>query len=975
MMDINKILDFHRMVMLAASQQASEDETSCGPLCQHPACWHSKRRQERGVSRVKSKESEKEEEEESRLPTMSYYNMLDDYGESPKDRYPARFGGRAPHERSSSMRNISQPLRSAASFGMTPAPYATPVSPDKASRSSVQPGLRVVEVQEVFDASDLNSRWDETFITKQFLVWVPNPNRSSSKKPLLAITDREEGSKAVPKTLKPKDMTETMVPVHIQHLREDTVLADWSDAPFEVDKKRQDRSRSPIFSKGTYPKTPFSGLKPDVDTEGCVVHEIRERIQSSDFVSREKIHGIIQEVLDTIQDTGRDLSPPRTGTLHTGDVLLQQKAPLHHHKRQRHLREWPTLPTAPVFQLDGEDKASTVDTARLTHDADSTKDRYLPLPPGGSSRTEFAKDKKPLPSISGDEVGSSAEGRRIGGAAKERRKIPSISLGLPELPSGLRHTRAFVYNSKHRPDFSLVPVPTPPESSRSVGSLASDHGTTMRVNIPSVSDRPEAEYTYTGKPAVAEDRVTQEQGEEEDDRALHGVSPTLSTHVPKAPAGTPATFHSPSRLFRDLTAASSAGMQAGGDPAHHHPHGVPPSREVTMSPGHKICVPGATFAEQAPSSPDESALSTIKETGREQVGPSPSQSAQQQQQQKHSAGRVPSSEAAAVRPQGEGGRAEVTSPEDWPQVTEPTLDMVPGIMGSRSDTIFLTEHGPSSASSLHRGRPDLNSRGSERISNNSSNSLARRILDEGGKGESPAPPPPSPEPKEFGGDKSAGGGTPPNPHHHHQQRGGKAENRSRESNAMEPLLEQSESEGSTSPEKRSQAGGDKGRQEKGRPSTQGQSVEPVIQEEVVVVVGGGPPSPSSSLSPGHHHPSADPHLDPVSKVTVCHVAPRPSASREKLQQTFLNVDIPAEDMSSLHAEQGSSPLDDITPTPSASPAKLSTPKSSAGPGSPTRKSAGSGPRKGKGARKSGGQGKGRRFSGDGRAAGESEQPV
>ena len=40
-------------------------------------------------------------------------------------------------------------------------------------------------------------------------------------------------------------------------------------------------------------------------------------------------------------------------------------------------------------------------------------------------------------------------------ASKERKKIPSISLGLPELPSGLRQTRPFVYNSKHRPDFTL----------------------------------------------------------------------------------------------------------------------------------------------------------------------------------------------------------------------------------------------------------------------------------------------------------------------------------------------------------------------------------------------------------------------------------------------------------------------------------------------------------------------------------------
>ena len=64
---------------------------------------------------------------------------------------------------------------------MTTAPFATPVSPDKTSRIS-QPSMQVVEVQEVFDKDDLNSRWDETFMTRKYLVWVPNPNRQSLKR-------------------------------------------------------------------------------------------------------------------------------------------------------------------------------------------------------------------------------------------------------------------------------------------------------------------------------------------------------------------------------------------------------------------------------------------------------------------------------------------------------------------------------------------------------------------------------------------------------------------------------------------------------------------------------------------------------------------------------------------------------------------------------------------------------------------------
>ena len=259
-------------------------------------------------------------------------------------------------------------------------------------------------------------------------------------------------------------------------------------------------------------------------------------------------------------------------------------------------------------------------------------------------------------------------------------------------------------------------------------------------------------------------------------------------------------------------------------------------------------------------------------------------------------------------PPPEGSRTQAGSPDDWPQVTEPTFDTAAGMMGSRAEGHALAEHSTLAehGSSLHRGRSDLSSRGSER------STLARRILDEGGKGESPAPPPPSPEPKEIG-EKSG-------------QRG-RREDRSRESNAMEPLLEQSESDGSVSPEKRphgDKAGGFE------RPSTQGQSLEPVIQEEV-----------APSLPLGQDVTGSE-QLDPVSRVTVSHVAPRPSASREKLQQTFLNVDIPAEDVSSLRAEQGSTPPD-FTPSTTTSPgklspAKLSTPKSSTAPNSPVRKS-------------------------------------
>lgn len=47
--------------------------------------------------------------------------------------------------------------------------------------SSRRPHVPLIEVQEVFDKADLNSQWDETFVTKQYYMWVPNPRKGQKK--------------------------------------------------------------------------------------------------------------------------------------------------------------------------------------------------------------------------------------------------------------------------------------------------------------------------------------------------------------------------------------------------------------------------------------------------------------------------------------------------------------------------------------------------------------------------------------------------------------------------------------------------------------------------------------------------------------------------------------------------------------------------------------------------------------------------
>ena len=57
------------------------------------------------------------------------------------------------------------------------APAGTPRSldPKELADAAAKKQMKIVEVQEVFDVNDLNSTWDNTFVPKQCMVWVPNP--------------------------------------------------------------------------------------------------------------------------------------------------------------------------------------------------------------------------------------------------------------------------------------------------------------------------------------------------------------------------------------------------------------------------------------------------------------------------------------------------------------------------------------------------------------------------------------------------------------------------------------------------------------------------------------------------------------------------------------------------------------------------------------------------------------------------------
>ena len=68
----------------------------------------------------------------------------------------------------------------------TKAPYTTPESAEMKKRKEFnKKQAKFVEVQEVFDLEDLNSTWDDTFMPKQYLIWVPG--KKKSREPQFAI--------------------------------------------------------------------------------------------------------------------------------------------------------------------------------------------------------------------------------------------------------------------------------------------------------------------------------------------------------------------------------------------------------------------------------------------------------------------------------------------------------------------------------------------------------------------------------------------------------------------------------------------------------------------------------------------------------------------------------------------------------------------------------------------------------------------
>ncbi|RUS91737.1 hypothetical protein EGW08_000563 [Elysia chlorotica] len=464
-------------------------------------------------------------------------------------------------------------------------------------------------------------------------------------------------------------------------------------------------------------------------------------------------------------------------------------------------------------------------------------------------------------------------------------KIPSISLGLPELPSGLRTTKAFSYKRQDL-DFSLGPVITPPSSYRSSEGVAySDHGTTVKVNVSStMPGMPDSHYR------------------DDDFMAIHCVSPALSTNVPVPPAGTPATF-----AHGSPTKSAPAGplqQQYSWDTTrvtiNWSQSALPPSPGVARGDSAQVARLLSTpqregegeGLERELTPGEDRALDTINETAREGApaelaggGATPVDTDTKHKAAEGDGATVPRATTlqletstlkrigAGASPRKRSARSveSCPSPEQWPLVSESSFENLARPSVSE----------PALSARSDRRRP---------ISRDSRKDLAaRRAMDDNKmKTESPAPPPPSPEPKDHPGESRM-----------------RKDLRSRDSLTMAPLFEVAElDEGSPV------------RDESWRhPSRSTRAVGSKHSKKIEVTV----PAESEDVAQDGEKAPEDKGDEMISQMTIMHVIPkgrRPGEKRgrelDRVQETFLNVDIPAEDVSSVKAEHGSSHQEDLS---------------------------------------------------------------
>ncbi|XP_038063710.1 uncharacterized protein LOC119734336 isoform X2 [Patiria miniata] len=552
-------------------KQYQVEETSCGPLCQHPQCWASNRRIERGLPRLKDplQTSWNASEDEGALPTLKVQNLLAESGFGATDDYPTTQLPK--HQRSSSAPAVNFDNRPKHKFPYTP--YTSPLGVRSTSAQTVPSSIaqghqpakaRSVEVRELFEVDELNSDWQQTFVPSRVYVWCPSKKAyerqlQRERDPIPEPNEQNDVSKPV--TL--KDMTDKMVPEAPRDKTKGTKKMKKKPSRITPTGGRPytHPSRSPPVHRQTKPVNMDDSIAELLTLPRDILMDVLVHIKNSDSLDKRKVQLLLSRLMplihfDTNQPLHRSLSP--TPLLASG-ILQNKKMSLLQGGARRNQTEVGAAPGAsasarhkhPFYLDDSLISAMTTSTY-------SALTQQLPMEEGVASDQEMGRfgrmaHQPPLGPIS---AGVSQKVAQVPQSAQVRNKLTSVSTkSLPPLVPGTKPTKPFDYKAAKSLDLTLGPLPTPDNLSPEKPSTPrSEKASTLYVTLPSVlsPDRTELTtplqpYGRVSAPVYAERFASQYLHDtpspiaSEDFHPLHAVSPSLSTGVPQAPLGTPAT--------------------------------------------------------------------------------------------------------------------------------------------------------------------------------------------------------------------------------------------------------------------------------------------------------------------------------------------------------------------------------------------------------------------------------------------------
>lgn len=588
------------------------DETSCGPFCQHPYCWYSNRRVERGLPQTQSLDKENFAAENSEeLPTMKVLNLLGEYGFDPGDRYQThqqlpRTTRRSSNEEDQQGRShsapivrqlIDQPPQVVPPQKTSPkTPYQTPVqsrggpqkvtpassklarhtnksAPARAAPFSYQElGNRIKKV-DMRDALEIGGlRHQGPIPAGKIYVWCPSSSKGQDNQP-------SSSQDALPKAkVHPKDVTADMLP--------ETLAANHSNSK-RVKKKAASHqtptggrpythpARSPPpLTRRTLPQDYDEGIAQLLQLPREVLLEILEHTKESDLFDKTKVAMLLEKLMPLIQFDKDDVThryarpispislqfsshtsihPP---PLHSSGILRQKKVTLleGRQKRAESVRAPPPTRSMPFFldesAMSGITSSTYTRRERPERHADEDRDTTMPSPT----------------IISEDMVKRKSHGP-VRGAPTEmshysRRKVTSVSAKtLPPLQPGVRAIRPFNYTSQSF-DLALSPLSTPDyQASEKESSPYSGRASTVRVTVPSyLSDHtpPQSPCTCERTPIPP---IPPRQGSahystistvpSDGFNAIHGSAAFPATQIFRVPYGTPSMPKHESLLEED----------------------------------------------------------------------------------------------------------------------------------------------------------------------------------------------------------------------------------------------------------------------------------------------------------------------------------------------------------------------------------------------------------------------------------------